>query len=88
VKLLALCRPSLGTKMSDLAAHRASEAEMLEAWRDSGSLLEAYSPGGPGAVLILSAPDVESAEQMLQSLPMSRAGLIEVELITLHPLSY
>jgi hypothetical protein len=88
MKLLAICRTTPGTQMSDLAVHRAAESKVLEAWRDSGTLLEAYSPGGPGAVLMLNAPDAESVVRLIESLPLRRAGLIEVELIELHPLRF
>ncbi len=47
-------------------------------------LLEAYSPGGPGAVLILD--DAQgSVEGALASLPLARDGVIDTEVIKLHP---
>jgi hypothetical protein len=61
---------------------------MLETWRDAGLLLEAYSPGGPGAVLVLDQVDVRHAQALIETLPLCDAGLIQVELIGLYPLEY
>lgn len=88
MKVLAICRPRPGIDTSDLIEHIAEEAKTLEGWRDTGILLEAYSPGGPGAVLIVEASDVETAQSFLGGLPLCEAGLIETELIGLHPLQY
>jgi len=44
-----------------------------------------YSPGGPGAVLVLEAPAAHDAEAAVASLPLVASGIIEFELIELHP---
>jgi hypothetical protein len=56
----------------------------LRSLKAAGTLREAYSPGGPGAVLIFDGepPAVEAA---VASLPLVDAGLIDAELIELHP---
>ena len=56
----------------------------LRSLKAAGTLLEAYSPGGPGAVLIFDGrrPAIEAA---VASLPLMHAGLIDAELIELHP---
>jgi hypothetical protein len=46
---------------------------------------EVFSPGRPGAVLILDSPNADAARGITETLPLSRAGLIETELIELHP---
>jgi hypothetical protein len=71
-----------------IQAHLEKEAEMLATWRDAGLLLEAYSPGGPGAVLVLDLVDLRHAEALVETLPLREARLIDVELIGLHPLEY
>ena len=48
---------------------------------------EAYTPGGPGAVLILEVSDLDQAESDLTELPLKMAGLIDIELIPLHPVN-
>ncbi len=49
-------------------------------------LLEAYSPGGPGAILFFEAEPAR-LEEWLGSLPLVREGLVETEVIELHPLA-
>ena len=68
--------------------HLREEGKALERWRETGILLEAYSPGRPGAVLILELPGPEDAHAHIGQLPLSVAGLIETELFELHPLQY
>jgi hypothetical protein len=88
MKVLAICRPRPDTEFSEIVKHLPEEAKALEGWRDEGILLEAYSPGGPGAVLILDVMDAESATSLLSALPLRIAGLIEIETISLYPLEY
>jgi hypothetical protein len=50
-----------------------------------GALLEAYSPGGPGAILLIDDRRAR-VEDVLGSLPLVAHGLITTEVIELHPL--
>jgi hypothetical protein len=83
MKVLVLCRPRPGVDRDQIAPHTADEMAALQSLRAAGSLREAYSPGGPGAVLIFDGerPTVEGA---IASLPLMQAGLIDAELIELH----
>jgi len=84
VKVLVICRPQPGVQPGDIAAHAAAEMAALKELQADGTLAGAYSPGGPGAVLIFEAsrPAVETA---LDALPLAREGLINTEIIELHP---
>ncbi len=86
MKLLAIGRPRGGVDAPrEIARHAAAEMrELWELYRD-GTVREMYSPGGPGAVLVLEAAAREDAGQALAGLPLARAGVIEFELIELHP---
>ena len=88
MKVLAICRLRPGANPAAMRAHIHDEAKMLETWRDAGTLVDAYSPGGPGALLVLELPGVEHAETLLATLPLCEAGLIETEVFGLHPLEY
>ena len=84
MKVLVLCRPRAGVDRDQIAPHTADEMAALRSLQAAGALREAYSPGGPGAVLIFDGerPAVEGA---IASLPLIQAGLIDAELIELHP---
>ncbi len=88
MRTVVICRLAPGTAIADMAAHLPAEAERLAWLRDAGTLLEAYSPGGPGAVLFLEVRDVQEAQSVADGLPMKVAGLIETEVIGLYPLRY
>ena len=88
MKVLAICRPRVGAEPAELARLVADEVDHLEMLREGGTLLEAYRPGGPGAVLILEAADLDEAQSAVRALPLAAAGLIDAELIILHPLRY
>jgi muconolactone delta-isomerase len=62
------------------------EAEALRSLKSQGSLEEAWSPGRPGAVLILEATSESEAGDIVARLPLAVAGLIEFELTPLHDL--
>jgi hypothetical protein len=49
-------------------------------------LREAYSPGGPGAILFFET-ERERLEEWLGSLSLVREGLVVTETIELHPLA-
>ena len=59
--------------------------DALRQYLAKGTLTEAYSPGGPGAVLIFEAATREAAEALAASLPLALAGLIDTDVIELHP---
>ena len=84
VKVLVICRPRPGVQPGDIGAHAAAEMTALKELQADGTLAGAYSPGGPGAVLIFEAgrPAVDAA---LAGLPLVREGLIDTEIIELHP---
>ena len=57
----------------------------LRQLRAEGTLAEAYSPGGPGAVLIFDAGK-EAIEGVVSALPLVIAKLNDTEIIELRPL--
>lgn len=86
MKLLAIGRPGEGVDAPREIA-RLAGAEMRALWalyRD-GVVREMYSPGGPGAVLMLETATAQDAREALAGLPLAAAGVIEFELIELHP---
>ena len=68
------------------AADLRREDEALEIGAGTGVLTEAWSPGGPGAVLMLEVPDQAGADRIVGSFPLVQAGLITTEVIPLHPI--
>jgi hypothetical protein len=62
------------------------EAEDLRRLKSEGILIDAWSPGGPGAVLIIEAASDSDAEGVITTLPLTVAGLIDFELTPLHDL--
>jgi hypothetical protein len=84
VKVLVICRPRPGVGRDQIAEHAAAEVAALKRLKAEGQLLEAYSPGGPGAILLLD-DEPAIAERLLRSLPLVRAELIDTEVIELHP---
>lgn len=57
----------------------------LRQLKAEGTLVEAYSPGGPGAVLIFEG-DRETVETVVSVLPLVTAKLVDTEIIDLQPL--
>jgi hypothetical protein len=86
MRVLALCKPAAGVDPAiTFPPHLAAERAALARLRDTGTLVEAYTPSGPGAVLILEVSDLDQAESDLAELPLKMAGLLDIELIPLHP---
>ncbi len=86
MQVLAVCRPRTDASMDRYAALVPDEVADLKRLKAEGILIEAWSPGGPGAVLIVEAPSASEAEGILDALPLAVAGLIDVELTPLHEL--
>jgi len=69
------------------AISRQAPAEMRALWalyRD-GIVREMYSPGAPGAVLVLEAETKDDAMAALATLPLVASNVISFEVIELHP---
>ncbi len=85
MKLLAIGRPRPGLDApAEIARH--AEAELRSVWRMyvDGFVREIYSPGAPGVILILEAPDAEHARASLAGLPLAASGIIDFEVIELR----
>jgi hypothetical protein len=85
MKILVICRPHPGVTLAEMSPYIPAETTALRELRATGQLDEAFSPGGPGAVLILESPDTAAAQRVTETLPLHRAGLIQTELLELHP---
>jgi hypothetical protein len=87
VKLLAIGRLREGANLHEIG--RYAREEMVALWQlyRDGAVREMYSPGRPGAVLVLEAAGPPEAEAAVAGLPLAAAGLIVFEVIELHPFS-
>jgi hypothetical protein len=87
VKLVAIGRPREGADVHEIGRYAREEmAALWQLYRD-GAVREMYSPGQPGAVLVLEATGLQDAEAAVAGLPLAAAGLIVFEFIELHPFS-
>lgn len=86
MKILAILRPADGGDVRAAIAARAQE-ELGVLWNQyrEGLVREIYSPGGPGAVLIVEARSRDSALSALGELPLLADKIMSLELIELHP---
>jgi hypothetical protein len=85
VKVLVICSPRPGVAPGQIVAHVPAEMVALRQLKSDGRLLEAYSPGGPGAILIFD-DEPAAVGSAVAALPLAREGLIETQIIELHPL--
>jgi hypothetical protein len=86
VKFLAICSPRDQSPKDRFSAMVLEEAEALRRLKSRGILVEAWSPGRPGAVLIIEAASESEAEGILGELPLAAAELIDIDLTPLHDL--
>ncbi len=86
MKILAILRPPDDVDVRDAIMQRVGD-ELKALWRlyADAEVREMYSPGGPGAVLVLEAPSAAAAGDLLQALPLVRDAVMTLELIELHP---
>jgi muconolactone delta-isomerase len=88
VNFLVICRRAPDGDTDAFSRLVASERDVLRKLHRDGVLTSAWSPGGPGAVLILDLPDQVAVERITSDLPLAAAGLITTEVIPLHPLDF
>ncbi len=88
MKLLAIMRPRDGIDVRTAVARHA-EAELRALWElyREEFVREMYSPGGPGALLVIEASSVEDAHRLLYPLPLVANEIVALELIELRPFS-
>lgn len=85
MKLLAVMRPRGGVDgQREIARYAESELSALWDLYRGGVVREMYSPGGPGAVLVLEADSVDTAQQVLGQLPLLANEIMTLELTELH----
>ena len=88
MQFLVICRRVADGDTDAFPRLIADEGAVLRKLQADGILTEAWSPGGPGAVLMLELPGQGAAEQITSELPLAAAGLITTEVIPLHPLNF
>ena len=81
-----MLRPPERTDVRSALMQHANE-ELRALWKlyRGGFVREMYSPGGPGAILILEAGSLDAAREQLRSLPLLANGIMELELSEMHP---
>ncbi len=88
MNFLVICRRAPDADTDAFARLAVSERAVLRKLHGDGTLTGAWSPGGPGAVLILDLPDQVAVERITSELPLAAAGLITTEVIPLRPLDF
>ncbi len=81
--MLVICNP---VEDADLEAFRRlvpAEAAALRELKARGAVTDAWSPGRPGAVLMLDVSDEAEAASVTARLPLVQAGLITREIMQL-----
>jgi uncharacterized protein YciI len=63
-----------------------AEAERVRELYAAGVMRTIYSRGDvPGAVVLLEAADLAEAEAAMESLPLHRSGMLDVQIVPLRP---
>ena len=86
--VLVICRPVSDGDQELFSRSLADEADALRRLQESGTLVQAWSAGRPGAVLMLDVIDLPEGTELAARLPLAKAGLISTEVIPLHPLTF
>ena len=86
MQILVICRPAEGVDPDEFRRLVPAETAALRDLKGSSVLAGAWSPGRPGAVLMLDVPHETEAARLTAILPLAQAGLISTEIIPLHPM--
>ena len=87
MQILVVCRPVPGIDQSEFRRLVSAESAALRELKERGVLKDAWTPGRPGAVLMLTADTEDEATAIAATLPLAAAGLITAEVIPLHPMN-
>src|SRR5262249_33704217 len=86
VLILVICRPVEGGNQDEFRRLVPGETAALRGLRAQGILVDAWSPGRPGAVLTFEVPDADEAARIVADFPLVKAGQIIAEIMPLHPI--
>jgi hypothetical protein len=86
MRFLVICRPAAGGDQDEFKRLVPAETVALRDEKARGTLTDAWSPGRPGAVLMLDVPDADEAARLVAAFPLVQAALITTEIIPLHPI--
>jgi muconolactone delta-isomerase len=86
MRFLVICRPAAGGDQDEFKRLVPAETAALREEKAKGTLTGAWSPGRPGAVLMLDVPDADEAAHVVAAFPLVQAALITTEIIPLHPI--
>jgi muconolactone delta-isomerase len=84
MQFLVICRPAEGGDQDEFKRLVPSETAALQELKAKGLLTEAWSPGRPGAVLMLDVPDEMAVASLVAAFPLVQAAMITTEIIPLH----
>lgn len=87
MQILVVCRPVRDGDQAEFRRLVPAEGAALRELRERGVLVNAWTPGRPGAVLILEAGTEDDAAAVAAALPLASAGLITTEVIPLYPMN-
>jgi muconolactone delta-isomerase len=86
MRFLVICRPAAGGDQDEFKRLVPAETAALRDLKAQGTLTEAWSPGRPGAVLMLDVPDADQSARLVGEFPLVQEALITTEIIPLHPI--
>ena len=86
MRVLVICRDIPGGDQDEFRRLVPEETAALRELKAKGLLLEAWSPGHPGAVLLFDVADEAAAASLVAAFPLVQAGLITTEIVPLHPI--
>jgi hypothetical protein len=85
VLTLVICRPVEGGDQDEFRRLLPGETAALRDLKAKGTLVDAWSPGRPGAVLTLDVPGPDQAARIVADFPLVQAGQITTEIIPCTP---
>lgn len=86
MKVLFITKRTAGTSAEQIASLRLEEVPAVWRLLKAGRLREIYfSPERPAVVGVLECASLDEARQVLGTLPMAAAGLIDFDLLSLQP---
>jgi muconolactone delta-isomerase len=86
VHFLVICRSVDDRDEEEFRRLVPAETAVLRDLKVSGALTGAWSPGHPGAVLMMEASTAGDVADMLAGLPLVQRGFITTDVIPLYPI--